>query len=50
MIIELEVSHPFQARPGCYHSNVQRRAWWLWFAVALTKGDARARKQYTWND
>lgn len=50
MIIELEISRPFQSRPGRYRSNVQRRVWWGWFAVALTRGSAEDRKRYTWEE
>lgn len=50
MIVELEISKPFQPKPGSYRSNVQRRAWWLWFAVALTKGTAYERRRYVWED
>lgn len=46
MIVEFEVSRPFQKKPGRYRSNVQRRYWWMWFAVAYTKGDFHTRKRY----
>lgn len=51
MIVEVEVSGPFQKRPGWYRSNVTViRIWWGWFAVALIKGDSAARQRYTWED
>lgn len=50
MIVEVEVSKPFQRRPGYYRSNVQRRWWWLWFAFAITKGDSMTRGRYTWEN
>jgi len=37
MILILEISLPFQWRPGCVASDFGdvkcRRVWWLWFAV-----------------
>lgn len=46
MILELEVSNPFQRKPGFYRSNVTIiRVWWLWFAVALLR-----RRGNTWED
>lgn len=50
MIVEFEVSKPLQKRPGRHTSNVQRRWWWLWFAIAVTKGNAATRNRYTWED
>lgn len=50
MIVEFEVSRPLQKRPGRYRSNVQRRWWWLYFAIAITKGDFHTRKRYTIED
>lgn len=45
MMIELEVANPPLWRPGYYKSNAQRRVWWGFFAVALTKGNAYERHQ-----
>lgn len=50
MIVEFEVSRPFQAKPGKYRSTRMRRWWWLWFAVAITKGDAYDRTMGAWED
>ncbi len=51
MIVEFEVSKPLQKRPGRYRSRMQRRWWWLYFAVAVTKGDARSRaRNGFWED
>jgi hypothetical protein len=35
--IIIEVSRPFQARPGRYTSRVMYRFWWLWFAVGVLR-------------
>jgi fructoselysine-6-P-deglycase FrlB-like protein len=49
VIVEFEVSGPFQKRPGWYRSNVTiLRAWWGWFAVALIRGNTADRRRYTW--
>jgi len=51
VIIELEASRPCQVRPGLYRSRVTVfRVWWLWFAVAVIRGDARERTRYVWED
>jgi hypothetical protein len=50
VIVEFEVSKPLQKRPGRYRSSVQRRWWWLYFAVAVTKGDSVTRRRYSWED
>lgn len=47
MIIEFEVSPPFQRKPDWFHSRIQRRFTWGWFAVALTKGSAEERAKQT---
>lgn len=47
MIIEFEVSPPFQRKPDWFHSRIQRRFTWGWFAVALTKGSAEERSKQT---
>lgn len=51
MIVEFEVSGPFQKCPGLFRSNVTRfRIVWGWFAIALIKGDAATRRHYTWEN
>ena len=37
MTIFLEVSRPFQARPGRYTSRVMYRFWWGWFAIGILR-------------
>jgi hypothetical protein len=51
VIVEFEVSKPFQVRPGLYRSNVTRfRVWWGWFAFAVLRGDGITRHRYVWED
>jgi hypothetical protein len=51
VIVEFEVSRPFQKRPGRYRSRrTPIRVWWAWFAVAVYRGDAKARSQAVWED
>jgi hypothetical protein len=33
----LEISSPFQWRPGRFESRIVRRYWWGWFAVTRLK-------------
>jgi hypothetical protein len=51
VIVEFEVSRPFQARPGFYRSKVTRfRVWWGWFAFAVLRGDGSTHYRYVWGD
>lgn len=51
MIIEVEISKPLQKKLGFYRSNATKfRVWWLWFAIAVYRENARERSMRTWED
>jgi len=41
MIFIIEISRPFQAKPGYFRGTLDdvpsHRAWWLWFTVSYCK-------------
>lgn len=52
MTLIIEISRPFQARPGYFVSRVIYRVWWLWFAIAVLRVPFRdfAETNYHWGD
>ena len=50
MTIFIEVSFPFQRKPGFFKSRLVYRVWWLWFAFTWLRVhfDEYARTDKVW--
>jgi hypothetical protein len=40
MILVIEVSGPFQTKPGKINTSLMWRVWWLYFAIGFLKCDS----------
>jgi hypothetical protein len=40
MILVIEVSGPFQIKPGKINTSLMWRVWWLYFAIGFLKCDS----------